>query len=120
MLEFLADSDAEDEHVVSGAGTNSNIENTTAIDTSQEQLDKEMASYTLLPVADKKYDLLVFWKQHASTYPNLAAISRRVHAIPATSVPCERLFSTAGVIVSDLRSSLLPDTVSKLMFLNKN
>jgi len=43
---------------------------------------------------------------HSYTF-RLVAIIRYIHGIPATSVTCERL-STAGVTVSDLRSSLLP------------
>ena len=39
-------------------------------------------------------------------YPILSLVAHRIVSIPATSVPCERLFSTAGIIVNDLRSSL--------------
>ena len=40
--------------------------------------------------------------------------------IPATSVPSERVFSTAGDIISAQRSALLPQHVDKLIFLKKN
>ena len=41
-------------------------------------------------------------------------------AIPATSVPAERIFSTAGHIVNEKRNCLNPETVDMLIFLNKN
>ena len=72
------------------------------------------------PPAKKQPDLMALWRSLAPTHPVLAAISRRIHGTPTTSVPYERLFCTAGVIVNDLRRSLLPQTVSKLVFLNKN
>ena len=39
---------------------------------------------------------------------------------PSTSVPSEGVFSAAGNIVSKKRSSLLPENVNSLIFLNKN
>jgi len=45
---------------------------------------------------------LVFWKAAVTTCPSLAALARRLLAITGSSVPCERLFSTAGLIVTDL------------------
>ena len=38
-------------------------------------------------------------------------------AIPATQVTSERLFSSAGQIVSDRRTMLLPEHVEQLLFL---
>jgi len=63
-------------------------------------------------------DPLVFWKAAATTCPLLAALA--LLAIPGSSVPCERLFSTAGLIVTDLRARLSPESVAVLLFLNKN
>ena len=37
-----------------------------------------------------------------------------------TSVPSERVFSTAGHVCNDSRSRLLPENVNKLIFLAKN
>jgi len=38
----------------------------------------------------------------------------------ATSTPVERVFSMAGLIVSQLRASLTPEHVDTLVLLNKN
>jgi len=63
---------------------------------------------------------LTWWKINEERYPKLARAAKRVHSIPSTSTPSERIFSKAGFIVSKTRSSLLPDNVDKLVFLSHN
>ena len=41
-------------------------------------------------------------------------------AIQGTSVASERVFSTAGLVLSDRRTRLDPSNVNKIIFLNKN
>jgi len=55
-----------------------------------------------------------------SQYLLLTAVEHKILAVPATSVPSERMFSTAGLVVSKLRASTSPELVSKILFLNKN
>jgi hypothetical protein len=61
---------------------------------------------------------LEFWRENATRYPKLAQMARKYLAIPATSVPSERLFSRTGNIATKLRCSLLPENVNKLSFLS--
>lgn len=63
---------------------------------------------------------LDWWKSHETELPILANLARSCLCIPATSVASERVFSTAGDIVSSQRSSLRPDCVDQLIFLKKN
>lgn len=65
-------------------------------------------------------DPLAWWSAHASEFPYLAVLARRYLCVPATSVPSERVFSCAGVIVNKLRASLSPSNVDCLIFLQKN
>ena len=54
----------------------------------------------LLPVQDdagNDTDPFEWWRQHRSLFPQLASLARHYLAIPATSVPSERLFSDAGM-----------------------
>ncbi len=63
---------------------------------------------------------LKWWKEHAQMYPLLSSLSKAYLTIPATSVPSERVFSTAGDIVNAQRSQLLSQNVDMLFFLQKN
>ena len=47
-------------------------------------------------------------------------MARRYLGIVATSVPSERLFSAAGMTVSNKRAALDPANVEKLVFLHSN
>ena len=63
---------------------------------------------------------LKWWKVNSYMYPVLSVLSKKYLAIPVTSVPLERVFSAAGDIVSEKRSCLLRELVSRLVFLAKN
>lgn len=63
--------------------------------------------------ADAEQCPLEWWKIHAGSHPVIASL-----ATPATTVPCERLFSVSGNIVSKKRASLTPTNVDKLVCLN--
>ena len=60
-----------------------------------------------------------FWRSSKSQYPLLAALAFKYLPVPATSVPTEQIFSTAGLVVSKLCASTTPELVSKILFLNK-
>ena len=53
-------------------------------------------------------------------YKTLAKLAQKLLCIQATSVPSERLFSTAGNTVFNMTASFNPSTVDWLIFLNKN
>ena len=63
---------------------------------------------------------LKWWNVRKRILPNLARLAQKYLGIVATSVPSERLFSTAGNIVSAKRAALLPENVEKLVFLHEN
>ncbi|KAJ8381424.1 hypothetical protein SKAU_G00022020 [Synaphobranchus kaupii] len=80
----------------------------------------ELETYLMQPAAHFDSDPLLWWKAHEEEYPVLARLARRYLCIPATSVLSERVFSASGLLVSRLRSRLLPEHVNMLVFLNKN
>ena len=83
-------------------------------------INKEVASYLDFPAAESDTDPLTSWKSEKGRFPNLAHLARKYLCICGTSVPSERVFSTAGHIASRSRGRLLPQNVSKLLFLAKN
>lgn len=46
--------------------------------------------------------------------------AKKILCAPATSVPSERIFSKAGIVVSDRRSRLKAKNVNMLIFINQN
>lgn len=61
-----------------------------------------------------------WWRSRYQKYPHLSQLFREYGNIVATSVPCERIFSRAGQLISDRRTRLDHKKVSQIMFLNGN
>lgn len=80
---------------------------------------EEVASYKAVDCISLDSNLLVWWMTNESTYPRIVKLAKRYLAVPATSVPSERIFSTAVDIVTASRSSLSVDSVDKLVFSDK-
>uniref|UniRef100_A0A3B3D8W0 BED-type domain-containing protein n=1 Tax=Oryzias melastigma TaxID=30732 RepID=A0A3B3D8W0_ORYME len=63
-------------------------------------------------------DVFLWWRDQLDL-PMLSSLAKIYLCIPATSVPSERVFSTAGDIVTAQRS-LIKEHVDQLIFLKKN
>ena len=63
---------------------------------------------------------LKWWADRETKYPRLSVIAKHVLAVSAKSVPSERIFSSAGLIVTKLRNRLSSEVVDQIIFLNKN
>lgn len=58
------------------------------------------------------------WGQrHATDFPALSQMVRNYFAIPATSVPSERVFSRAGELITKRRNRLSPENANARMCL---
>ena len=75
-----------------------------------------MSRYKSEPVLELKEMPLEWWKSHHQSYPHLANMARKYLGVVATSVPSERLFSTADNIVNAKQSALDPENVESLFF----
>jgi hypothetical protein len=58
----------------------------------------------------------LWWKQHVQEFHRLDPMVRQHLAVPATSVSPERLFSSVGIVKSDLRGRLLDSTLIDVMW----
>ncbi|XP_025410705.1 zinc finger BED domain-containing protein 1-like [Sipha flava] len=105
MRSLMADSDDEDEYSI-GFET---------LMTASRQLQNYKNMTTK---CHRDEDPLKWWKENSNLYPEVSKLAKKYLSIIATSVPCERLFSEAGNITSKKRSSLSPDRVNNLLFLN--
>jgi hAT family C-terminal dimerisation region len=85
----------------------------------QQRTESEVKLYkTLSKLGSSQSDNpLAWWSSHARDYPLLAAVARNWLAVPASSAASERVFSSAGLTVSNKRTRLRVDIVSILVFL---
>lgn len=76
--------------------------------------------YEQEPLQKKSVNIFTWSKNNETRLPVLSTYAKKYLAIPATSTPSERVFSTAGNIVTTKRANLLPENVNKLVFLHHN
>jgi hypothetical protein len=78
----------------------------------------EVERYLATPTIGESEDVLAWWKQHQDVYPCLARIARDYFAIPATSVPAERVFSGGANLVTKKRGALNEETIEACICLD--
>ncbi|XP_073335813.1 E3 SUMO-protein ligase ZBED1-like [Pagrus major] len=86
----------------------------------QIRVEEEVRRYLEAPSLPLTDNPLEWWRSNNLMYPRLAKLAKRYLCIPGTSTAAERVFSTAGDIVSAQRSMLTPQHVDQLVFLHKN
>ncbi|KAJ8871923.1 hypothetical protein PR048_028263 [Dryococelus australis] len=63
---------------------------------------------------------LIWWKENSQFFPHLSVLARNRLCALGTSVPRERLFSKAGLFLSERRSRLSENKTKMLLFLNSS
>ncbi len=64
-------------------------------------------------------DVLVWWRDvEQARFPHITVVTRQFPPIPETSVITERVFSFAGLTLSDLCKSLVEGTLETIMWTN--
>lgn len=82
--------------------------------------EEEVARYKSERCLTLDSNSLLWWKNNAIKYPLLSNVAKYYLCIHATSVPSERVFSTAGDIATAQRAALSGENVDILIFLKKN
>jgi len=84
-------------------------------------VEAELDEYLAVKVRDVEHlNPLKWWKEHESAFPRVACVAKKWLACPATSTPCERLWSTAGLVVDERRTRLSANQVERMTFLAHN
>ena len=86
----------------------------------KEKAHIEVSKYMYIGEDATSDNPLTWWSRNSTRFPKVSRLAKKYLCLPATSVPSERAFSTAGHIASARRSCLLPETVSMLVFLSAN
>ncbi|XP_072235404.1 E3 SUMO-protein ligase ZBED1-like [Leuresthes tenuis] len=93
-------------------------------DQSQEELHaqvvEELSNYKSQRVLGLNEDPLLWWSSHALLFPTLPKVLQRYWCVPATSVPCHRLFSSSGAVLCGKRNCIAPSLVDQQVFLYEN
>lgn len=84
-----------------------------------QRFTKELGQYMTIET-DTSEDPLIWWKKHEHMLPTLSSIAKKYLCICATSCASERLFSSAGNIVTKKRNCLKPHNVERMVFLASN
>lgn len=84
----------------------------------EEGPNRALGRYRAEPTISETDCPLQWWSTHEGAHPQLSALARKYLGSPATSVPCERLFSLAGNIVQKKRAALSSENVNRLVCLS--
>lgn len=80
----------------------------------------EIEKYLYIPKLGMDDNPLKWWKENQGSFPNLVKLAKKYLAVQGSSVPCERVFSTGGNVISKRRCSLLPKNAEMQIFLHCN
>ena len=95
----------DDFNVLFGCSDNTEQEAVCALD---DDIDDEMQRYLKeVEINFRKDDPLTWWKCHETSFPIISKLARKYLAIPASTAPSERVFSTAKDILQKKRWRLL-------------
>jgi len=80
----------------------------------------EFARYMAEPLLSRTSNMLAWWRDNKGRFPLMASVACTYLGAPPSSVPSERLFSTAGGVITEHRTRLLPENAEKLIVMKFN
>jgi len=73
---------------------------------SRQVMRQQLSTYLAEPTLLHSQNPLSWWATNCQKYPSVAAVARRLLAVPATSVASEHLFSKAGNVITKKQNCL--------------
>jgi hypothetical protein len=80
----------------------------------------EVDNYLGEPTLGHQLDPLEWWKERRDRYPRLVVLVRRYLCMIMNSVPCERIFSKMGLVITDRRTNITAEKASLVGVLASN
>jgi len=80
----------------------------------------EATDHLAEPTLSHRQNPLSWWATNRQKYPSVAAVARRLLAVPATSVASEHLFSKAGNVITKKRNCLASSKAHSVVFCMDN
>ena len=87
---------------------------------SPARVEEALTSYWNSPRIPQLDDPFEYWRNHKSEHPEVFQLAKESFSCPPGSVESERLFSTAGNVISERRTRLNPENAEDQIFLAKN
>ena len=84
-----------------------------------DSVEVDLNTYTRVQQVPLDTDPLMWWKEHVQEFCLLTQMTRQHLTVPTTSASPERLFSSVGLVRSDLRGRLLDSTLIDVMWDNQ-
>ncbi len=88
----------------------------TCMDVDVDSVEAKLNAYTRVQQVTLDTDPLMWWMQHVQEFSRLTRMTRQHLTVPTTSASPERLFSSVGLVKSDLRGRLLDITLIDVMW----
>lgn len=82
--------------------------------------EDELTRYLSEPQINHNENPCLWWKARENVYPKISVLAKNILCIPASSASSERVFSTAGNIITPKRNRMTPYHLSALVFLKNN
>ncbi|XP_025425429.1 zinc finger BED domain-containing protein 1-like [Sipha flava] len=79
--------------------------------------EDEFTRYLSEPQINHNDNPCLWWKARENVYPKISVLAKNILCIPASSASSERVFSTAGNIITPKRNQMTPYHLSALVFL---
>lgn len=83
----------------------------------QPQSENEVQTFFQMSLIDRNEDVILWWKTNATCLPILSGMARVYLAPPGTSTASEKVFSSAGDLISEKRTRLSSESIQAGMAL---